>query len=79
MYYFHIIRDYSLKTSQKTRDVFLQGYQNDVKGSKGNALGFFQHLHKDKKLTVRETSTLVIGKIAKFWYKACIPMAIRTK
>ena len=46
------LRDYSFKMSQKTHDVFLQWHQNDIKGfklpSKGDALGSFLHLHKDK-------------------------------
>ena len=69
--------------SKKTRDIFLLGCLDDIKGSKlpskGDALECFCYLHKEKKLTIREASTAVIEKIYKFWKRARIPLANKIK
>ena len=47
--------------------------------SNGDALGYFLYLHKEKKMTIRQSSTAVIEKIAEFWHRARIPMGHKNK
>ena len=62
---------------------FFLGYQDDIKGSKLpskiDALGYFIHLQREKKLTIREPSTAGIDKIAEFCDRACISMGHKNK
>ena len=53
-------------------------YDDDIMGAKlpsnRQALAYFLHLHHEKQLTVRESSTAAIEKIEDFWQRARIPM-----
>ena len=47
--------------------------------SKGDAFGYFLHLHKEKHLTVRVPSTAVTDKFAEIWDRAYIPIDYKIK
>ena len=69
--------------SNKTRDIFLQGFLDDIKESKlpskGDALGYFLYLLKERKLTIREASTAAIEKIYEFWKQPAFHWPIKTR
>ena len=69
--------------SKETRDIFLLGFQNVIKGSKlpskKDAFGYFLYLYKERSMTVREASTETTENIYEFLKQVRIPLDHKNK